>query len=97
MSEEKVISLGSKRKGKEKASEKEPEHKEEEIKTSGKVEYCSFCGRPNYMVPRMVLGPGVNICSECTLIAVQYLIMSEQAPSEEVQKIIDALWGITKK
>lgn len=98
MSEEKVISLGSKRKGKEseKAS-KEPQHKEDDIKTNGKVEYCSFCGRPNYMVPRMVLGPGVNICSECTLIAVQYLIMSEQAPSEEVQKIIDALWGITKK
>jgi len=45
----------------------------------------------------MVLGPGVNICSECTLIAVQYLIMSEQAPSAEVQKIIDMLWGISRK
>ena len=97
MSEEKVISLGSKRKKHEDAPKKEPEKKEENIKQNKNVEYCSFCGRPNYMVPRMVLGPGVNICSECTLIAVQYLIMSQQAPSEEVQKIIDALWGITKK
>ncbi len=88
MSEEKVVSIGEKRGHKK-------EHKEET--QNGKVEYCSFCGRPNHQVLRMVLGPGVNICSECTLIAVQYLIMSEQAPSEEVQKIIDTLWGISRK
>lgn len=90
MSEEKVVSLGDKRNHKK-------EHKEEETVQNGKVEYCSFCGRPNHQCLRMVLGPGVNICSECTLIAVQYLIMSEQAPSAEVQKIIDALWGISRK
>lgn len=92
MSEEKIVSLGQKRNSKKEAEE----HKKEESDKK-EVEYCSFCGRPNYMVPRMVLGPGVNICSECTLIAVQYLIMSEQAPSAEVQKIIDALWGLSKK
>lgn len=91
MSEEKVVSLGDKR------NKKEPKHEHIEEKHTGKVEYCSFCGRPNHQCLRMVLGPGVNICSECTLIAVQYLIMSEQAPSEEVQKIIDALWGISRK
>lgn len=90
MSEEKVVSIGEKRGHKK-------EHKEETTTQSGKVEYCSFCGRPNHQVLRMVLGPGVNICSECTLIAVQYLIMSEQAPSAEVQKIIDTLWGISRK
>lgn len=89
MSEEKVVSIGEKR-GKK-------EHKPEQHEENGKVEYCSFCGRPNHQCLRMVLGPGVNICSECTLIAVQYLIMSEQAPSAEVQKIIDALWGISRK
>ena len=96
MSEEKVISIGEKRTRKE---HKEPASQVKETNESqnGKVEYCSFCGRPNHQVLRMVLGPGVNICSECTLIAVQYLIMSEQAPSAEVQKIIDALWGISRK
>ena len=93
MSEEKIVSLGDKRNNK---KDNKKEHKEEE-KQQQKVEYCSFCGRPNHEVLRMVLGPGVNICSECTLIAVQYLIMSEQAPSEEVQKIIDMLWGIARK
>ena len=97
MADEKVVSLGDKRNNK-KESKKEKEVKEikEEIKQNN-VEYCSFCGRPNHEVLRMVLGPGVNICSECTLIAVQYLIMSEQAPSAEVQRIIDALWGIARK
>ena len=93
MSEEKIVSIGQKRNKK----ESKKEHKEETNQPNSKVEYCSFCGRPNHQVLRMVLGPGVNICSECTLIAVQYLIMSEQAPSAEVQKIIDALWGISKK
>lgn len=91
MSEEKVVSLGDKR------HKKEPKQEHKEEVQTGKVEYCSFCGRPNHQCLRMVLGPGVNICSECTLIAVQYLIMSEQAPSAEVQKIIDALWGISRK
>lgn len=94
MSEEKVVSIGQKRGSK---KESKTEHIEETTQQHGKVEYCSFCGRPNHQVLRMVLGPGVNICSECTLIAVQYLIMSEQAPSAEVQKIIDALWGISRK
>lgn len=95
MSEEKVVSIGEKRNHRK--EHKEPAVKEETTVQNGKVEYCSFCGRPNHQVLRMVLGPGVNICSECTLIAVQYLIMSEQAPSAEVQKIIDALWGISRK
>ena len=95
MSEEKVVSIGEKRHSRK--ENKEPKHETHEEVQSGKVEYCSFCGRPNHQVLRMVLGPGVNICSECTLMAVQYLIMSEQAPSAEVQKVIDTLWGITRK
>ena len=61
------------------------------------LEYCSFCKRPNTQVPKMVKGPGVNICSECTLIAVQYLILQDGAMSSEAQKILDLLWGISKK
>jgi len=96
MSEEKVIKLGDKRK-KEKKEKIEDIHEEFDGTGAKQVEYCSFCGRPNYMVPKMVLGPGVNICSECTLIAVQYLIMSERVPTEEVQKIVDLLWRADKK
>lgn len=77
MSDDKVVKLGSKKK----------EQKESE------VVYCSFCGRPNTQVIKMVQGPGVNICSECTMIAVQYLILNDRMPSAEAQAILDAFWG----
>ena len=57
------------------------------------LEYCSFCKRPNTQVPKMVKGPGVNICSECAMIAVQYLILQDRMPSAEAQRILDAFWG----
>ena len=79
MSEDKVIKLGAKR---DKKNEQEQE-----------LVYCSFCGRPNTQVLKMVQGPGVNICSECTMIAVQYLILNDRMPSAEAQAILDAFWG----
>ena len=45
----------------------------------------------------MIQGPGVNICSECTMIALQYFILEDRIPSTEAQKILDALWGEGKK
>lgn len=87
MSEDKVVSLGAKKK----------QHADE---TAGKDEvtnnelvYCSFCGRPNTQVIKMIQGPGVNICSECVMIAVQYLILQDRMPSAEAQHILDAFWG----
>ena len=80
--EKKVVSFGKKKK--------------EEKKEIGPVEYCSFCKRPNTEVPKMVKGPGVNICSECTLIAVQYLILQDGILSAEAQKILDLFWGVKK-
>jgi hypothetical protein len=77
MSEEKVVQLGSKKRK----------------TTEDDVVYCSFCGRPNTQVVKMVQGPGVNICSECTMIAVQYLILNDRMPSAEAQAILDAFWG----
>ncbi len=65
--------------------------------TKQEIEYCSFCKRPNTQVPKMVKGPGVNICSECTLIAVQYLILQDGLMSAEAQRILDMLWGSSKK
>lgn len=81
----KVVKLGAK---KEKA-EKETQDNE--------LVYCSFCNRPNTQVLKMVQGPGVNICSECAMIAVQYLILNDRMPSAEAQQILDALWGKAKK
>lgn len=75
---DKVVKLGSR--------------KEKESKNDDLV-YCSFCGRPNTQVVKMVQGPGVNICSECTMIAVQYLILNDRMPSAEAQQILDAFWG----
>ena len=86
---DKVVSIGSKKKSKEQKNKKTIKAPE--------LTYCSFCGRPNTMVPKMVKGPGVNICSECTLIAVQYLILQDGIMSSEAQKIIDMLWGTQDK
>ncbi len=69
-------------------------HKAEEKNvTNHELVYCSFCGRPNTQVVKMVKGPGVSICSECTMIAVQYLILEDKMPTGEAQKILDAFWS----
>lgn len=82
MSEDKVVKLGAKR-----------EQKEHEEHNHDDLVYCSFCKRPNTQVIKMVKGPGVNICSECAMIAVQYLILNDRMPSAEAQQILDAFWG----
>lgn len=84
MSKDKVVSLGAKREKKSK-SEKQDD-----------LVYCSFCHRPNTQVIKMVQGPGVNICSECAMIAVQYLILNDRMPSSEAQAILDTFWGKAK-
>ena len=87
MSDEKVVKLGSR--------ERKKEHKNTDKNIQEPV-YCSFCGRPNTEVIKMVKGPGVNICSECTMIAVQYLILNDRMLSAEAQQILDAFWGQAK-
>ena len=84
MSDDKVVSLGAKKKN---------EKQTEDSNKKDDLVYCSFCGRPNTQVIKMVQGPGVNICSECTMIAVQYLILQDRMPSAEAQHILDAFWG----
>lgn len=86
MSKDKVINLGAKR-----------EHKTENESKDDDLVYCSFCNRPNTQVLKMVQGPGVNICSECAMIAVQYLILNDRMPSAEAQQILDAFWGKARK
>ncbi len=85
--EKKVVSLTD-------ARDKE---KTEEEKLPQEAVYCSFCGRPNQVVIKMVKGPGVNICSECVMICVQYFIMENKLPSSEVKKVLDSFWKGIKK
>ena len=89
MSDDKVVKLGAKR---EKHS-----HEESASENNQEIVYCSFCKRPNTQVLKMVKGPGVNICSECAMIAVQYLILNDRMPSAEAQQILDAFWGKARK
>jgi hypothetical protein len=86
MSDDKVVSLGSKKKTSEEKPQDENSHFPEPV-------YCSFCKRPNTQVIKMVKGPGVNICSECAMIAVQYLILQDRMPTAEAQHILDTFWG----
>lgn len=87
----KVVRLGSKKARKEAAAAAE------ENKVDDEIIHCSFCKRPNTQVIKMVQGPGVNICSECTMIAVQYLILNDRMLSAEAQMILDAFWGKSKR
>ncbi|MEI7473851.1 MAG: ClpX C4-type zinc finger protein [bacterium] len=82
----KVISLaGAREKDKEKQSDKSNENKEPQV-------HCSFCGRPNFQVLKMIKGPGVNICSECVMICIQFLILEDRVSSPEVQRVLDQFW-----
>ena len=85
----KIVSLKS-------ARNKPKDVKKEETSNVQEPVVCSFCGRPNTQVAKMVQGPGVNICSECTMIAVQYLILEDKLPSGEAQKILDIFWSKIK-
>ena len=89
---EKIVSLKSARK---KTKEVKEIPNGDSTNVSSPV-ICSFCGRPNSQVAKMVQGPGVNICSECTMIAVQYLILEDKLPSGEAQKILDIFWSKIK-
>ncbi len=95
MSDEKIVKLGSKREKHEKKQPK-PEHNPNEFIPSRELINCSFCGRSSAETIKMVKGPGVNICAECTMIAVQYLILNDRLPSAEAQMILDAFWGKAK-
>ena len=85
--DEKVVSLSRAK------HDNNKEEKQQETNNDFQPVYCSFCGRPNTEVVKMVKGPGVNICSECAMIAVQYLILEDKMPSGEAQRILDAFWA----
>ena len=53
---------------------------------------CSFCGKPQSQVTRLVAGPGVYICDECIQVCLDIIndgVQSEQMPDsgEKVYKL----------
>ena len=93
---EKIVSLKSVRNKPKEEKKAEKKVEQAEQPKANEPVYCSFCGRPNTQVVKMVQGPGVNICSECTMIAIQYLILEDKLPSSEAQKILDIFWSKIK-
>ena len=47
---------------------------------------CSFCGKPDTMVRRLVAGPGVYICDECVELSAAIIADAAGAAAEEVSR-----------
>jgi len=56
---------------------------------TGPVARCSFCGKPNTEVQRLVAGPGVYICNECVGLCSD--ILAQHADREPAPRIHP--WG----
>ena len=54
--------------------------------TSSQSVRCSFCGKPQSAVQRLIAGPGVYICDECVEICLQII---EGINPEDVEKALD--------
>ncbi len=50
---------------------------------------CSFCGKPNTEVERLVAGPGVYICNECVALCTD--ILAQHAGRAPTPRILP--WG----
>jgi ribosomal protein L37AE/L43A len=47
------------------------------------IAYCSFCGKPNTTVERLVAGAGVYICNECVELSAAIVEDAARTTSEE--------------
>jgi ATP-dependent protease Clp ATPase subunit len=43
----------------------------------GDLLHCSFCGKPQKQVDKLIAGPGVYICAGCVVLARQWPIVAE--------------------
>jgi hypothetical protein len=50
------------------------------------IAYCSFCGRPNTAVARLVAGPGVYICNECVELSAAVVAEAARTSSAEFSR-----------
>lgn len=90
--DDKVVSLMGMKHNKASRLNKEKKHERYKDNNEKGPIYCSFCNRPNTEVVKMVKGPGVNICAECTMISLQYLLLEDKMLSREAQRLLDSFW-----
>ncbi len=57
---------------------------------------CSFCGKSQNQVKRLVAGPGVNICNECIGLCVSIMQEDVEIPPMSVQADPDMIGGLPK-
>jgi hypothetical protein len=50
--------------------------------TAVELALCSFCGKPNTEVDKLVAGPGVQICNECVALAASVVEESLAGPAQ---------------
>ena len=51
--------------------------------TDGKILYCSFCGKSQHEVRKLIAGPSVFICDECVELCNE-IIEEEFSETEEI-------------
>ena len=59
--------------------------------TSAELARCSFCGKPNTEVDKLVAGPGVHICNECVALSASIIEGSLSGPAGPRVSIWEAL------
>lgn len=57
---------------------------------------CSFCGKSQNQVKRLVAGPGVNICNECIGLCVSIMQEDVEIPPVSAQTDPDMIGGLPK-
>ena len=53
------------------------------VNDGGKLLFCSFCGKNQYEVRRLIAGPSVYICDECVDLCNDIITEESQAPDEQ--------------
>ena len=61
----------------------------ENEKSKQEYPYCSFCGKSDTDVKRLIAGVGVHICNECVDICVD--IIAEDVEGGEEQKLMEPI------
>lgn len=57
------------------------------------VLYCSFCGKNQHEVRKLVAGPSAFICDECITLCMDILVQEALAPSEGSEATSTGLLG----
>lgn len=64
-------------------SSTEPDHSEKPDKN--KILYCSFCGKSQHEVRKLIAGPNVQICECCTELCIDIVLEEAREHSTELQ------------